>query len=352
MTGAMDEKERLELITKDLTEVVTEEELLQLLAEKSSPRGYIGFEPSGRMHVGQVINALKVVEMTRAGVEMTILMADWHAMINDKMGGDLESIRACGDYMRHCFLGLGVDEDRTKFIYASEMVDRPEYWEKVLKIAKASSLSRIRRSMTIMGREEEDAEMDFSKLIYPPMQVADIFQLGVDIAYGGLDQRHAHMLARDAAEKLGWKKPIALHSWLVPSLSGGGRMDSAQNKMSKSDPGSSIVVEDSPEDIADKISRAFCPAGEVEDNPVLAIAERLILPARRRFELRREKKYGGDIVFEDYSQLRDAYLAQKIHPKDLKENVAKELSDLLSPVREHFCKNPEPLDKMRKLLGI
>lgn len=347
----MVEVERATLITKDLTEMITEEELARLLEEKSHPRAYIGFEPSGQMHIGQLINVLKVADITRAGVDFIIFLADWHAKINDKFGGDLEKIRLCGEYMRHCFLGMGVDPDRTEFMYASDIVQRAEYWETVIHISKASSLSRIKRAMTIMGRDEGDAELDFSKLIYPPMQVADIFQLDVDIAYGGMDQRHAHMLARDAAEKLGWKKPIALHSWLLPSLTGSGRMDTAQMKMSKSDPKTSIVVDDSPEAIGEKLNLAYCPAEETEDNPVLAITERLIFPANGKFSLSRPEKFGGDIEFNSYGELRAAYAAREIHPKDLKDNIARELSELLTPLRRHFEKHPEPLDRMRGLIA-
>lgn len=346
------EDERIGLIRKDVTEIVTDEELAQLLREKKHPKAYIGFEPSGLMHIGQVINALKVKEMNRGGIDFTILLADWHAKINDKFGGDIESIRECGDYLKHCFIALGVDPEKTKFIYASEIVDRARYWETMLQISKASSLSRIRRAMTILGRDEEEAELDFSKLVYPPMQVADIFELSVDIAYGGIDQRHAHMLARDAAEKLGWNKPVAMHSWLIPSLSGSGRMGAAEKKMSKSDPKSGIAVHDDPDRIAEKISSAFCPSNETEDNPVLTIAERLILPSRGRFSLLRAKNYGGDLHFTAYGELRDAYSAGKIHPKDLKNNIARELAEMLAPVREHFDKNPKPLARIMELLSI
>ncbi|MDH4123903.1 MAG: tyrosine--tRNA ligase [Thermoplasmata archaeon] len=347
----MQDEERLRLIKKDVTEIITDGELEKLIFEKKNPKGYIGFEPSGLMHVGQAINALKIVEMTRAGMDFTIFMADWHAKINDKLDGDIDKIRICGEYMKHCFLGFEVDPDKTKFVYASDIVDKAKYWETFVHISKASSLSRIKRAMTIMGRDEDDAEMDFSKLVYPPMQVADIFELEVDIAYGGLDQRHAHMLARDVAEKLGWKKPIAMHSWLLPSLTGSGRMDATQNKMSKSDPKTSIIVNDSPESISEKISKAFCPPNDVEDNPVLAIAERLIFPANGRFSLLRSEKFGGDLDFSEFESLRDAYSSGKIHPKDLKENMARELADMLAPVRKHFEKNPKPLEGIMRLLA-
>ncbi len=109
------------------------------------------------------------------------------------------------------------------------------------------------------------------------MQVTDIFYMDLDIAMGGMDQRHAHMLARDIAEKMGRKKPISLHGPLLSSLTGSGRMDQFK-KMSKSDPESAIFLSDSEEAIRRKISRAYCPQGTVQGNPVTDIARYIILP--------------------------------------------------------------------------
>src|SRR5437016_1321312 len=95
----------------------------------------------------------------------------------------------------------------------------------VIRVSKASTVARIRRALTIMGRKEEEADLDASMLIYPAMQVADIHWMDLDLALGGMDQRHAHMLYRDVAPKLGWKQVVALHTPLLPALDGGGRMD-------------------------------------------------------------------------------------------------------------------------------
>ena len=59
----------------------------------------------------------------------------------------------------------------------------------------------MQRSITILGRKEGE-QHDFAKLIYPAMQAADIFALGVHIAQAGMDQRKAHVVARDVATKM------------------------------------------------------------------------------------------------------------------------------------------------------
>ncbi len=347
----MDAEERLLLVLRNTEEVVTEDELARMLEEKENPTAYIGFEPSGFVHIAQgMICARKIRDLQDAGFTVKIFLADWHAFINDKLDGDIDNIRLCGEYMKDAFLALGVNPEKTKFVWASEIIT-PDYWEKVLRVAKVSSLARIRRALTIMGRKEGEAETDVSKLIYPPMQAADIFQLEVDVAYGGMDQRKAHMLARDAAEKLGWKKPIALHTPLLLGLRGGGRMDPVEAKMSKSDPDSSILIHDSPEDIRRKIKKAYCPEGVVEENPIMDIAKHIVFPQKGSLLIERPEKWGGNLEVRSYEELEKVFAAKELHPMDLKSGVASALIELLEPVRKYFEKHPENLKRLKEIMG-
>lgn len=343
----MDIDRRMELATRGALEVVTKEELRTLFETNDSPRAYIGYEPSGFVHVGQVITATKISELQEAGVKIVVFLADWHAMINDKFSGDIDSIRLCGEYMRECFLAMGV-KDSAEFVWANDLVGRPEYWEKFIRICKASTLMRVKRAMTIMGRTEDEAELDASKVMYPPMQAADIFELQVDIALAGMDQRRAHMLARDAAEKLGWTKPVALHTPLLMSLVGGGRMDPVEAKMSKSDPNSAIFIHDTPQEISKKMKNAFCPP-EVENNPVLDVMRLITFPKLGSVSIDRPAKYGGPLSFGSYEELAEAYGKKQLHPQDLKRGAADSLVKVLEPVRDHFGKNPGNLERLRSL---
>ncbi|MEM0448982.1 MAG: tyrosine--tRNA ligase [Methanomassiliicoccales archaeon] len=338
----MDIEARYELVIRNSEEIVTPDELRSLLSSNNHPRAYIGFEPSGLVHAGWMVCASKIVDLIEAGFDMTIFFADWHAYINDKLGGNIEKIRLCANYMQDCFEALGVPRDRVKFQFASVIMNDISYWEKLINIGKVSSLMRVKRAMTIMGRTEDEAEVDSSKLLYPLMQAADIFAMDLDLAYAGMDQRRAHMLARDAADKLKWKKPIALHTPLLPGLKGANRMDPAAGKMSKSDPDSGILIHDSPEEIRRKISKAFCPQ-EIEGNPILDMAKMVIFPRKGSLSIERPVKFGGKLEFSSYRELEDTYREGKLHPMDLKNGVAEALIDALAPVRRYFQNNPSNL---------
>ena len=323
-------------------EVVTLEELSGLFARKEHPRAYIGFEPSGRLHIGNVITANMLSRLQRAGCHITVFLADWHALINDKFAGDLERIRACGAAQREAFLALGLDPGNTQFRWASEFTGDARYWERVVRAAKASSLSRVKRALTIMGRKEDEAEVDASKILYPSMQVADIFHMELDIAAGGMDQRKAHMLARDVCDKTGWTKPVAVHTPLLGSLKGGERMDPVEAKMSKSDPSAAVTLNDGPVEIDRKLQKAFCPKA-VEGNPVLEIYRYLLFEplAGGPLTVHREGKFGGDVSFETYKDLETDYLAGKVHAGDLKVEAARRIAELSAPVRRRFDEHPE-----------
>ncbi len=343
-------EDRLQTVLRGSEEVVTREELRTVLARTGTPRAYVGLEPSGLMHIGTAfVIGSKVGDLIRAGFHATIFLADWHAYINDKLGGNLDSLRACAEYFKDGFRAVGVP-DSVEYQYANEFVRHPEYWQTVIQASKASTVARIRRALTIMGRTEGEADRDASKLIYPAMQVADIHWMDLDLALGGMDQRHAHMLYRDLSPKLGWKQVVALHTPLLPGLQGGGRMDPIAGKMSKSNPDASLLLNDPPEEIERKIGKAFCPAKETIGNPVLEAARLVLFPRRGRLMIPRDAKFGGDVLYESFGDLTRAYGSGELHPKDLKAGIAAGLNEELAPVRKYFDAHPENLDAVVRIL--
>ena len=124
---------------------------------------------------------------------------------------------------------------------------------------------------------------------------------------------------------------------LIPGLQG--------KKMSASDPNSKIDLLDDSKTVAKKMNKAFCPEGESEDNGVLAFLKHVIMvlksDAGEDFVIERPEKFGGNVSFGSYEEVEKAYLAKEVHPADLKNALAREISKLLSV----FDKNREKLEK-------
>ncbi len=350
----MDVEGKVELAKRTPTiEVVTEGELKGLFESKKHPKHYIGFEISGYVHIGTgLMTAIKVKDLMEAGVKPCIFLADYHTWINGKLGGDLELIRKiAAGYFKHAFMALGLPEDKVDYVLASKIYD-DEYWKMVLDIMRNTTTNRMLRCVTIMGRKESDT-LSSAAMLYPAMQAADIFKLGVDIAHAGMDQRKVHMLAREVAGKVGHEKPVALHTGLLPGLQSKCRMNPTEDevieeKMSKSVPDSAIFIHESEEEIKRKIGKAQCASGVVEGNPIVQYAEMLVL-RDRGLKIERPAKFGGDLEVADVAALRREFADGKLHPMDLKNAVAGELCSMLRPAREYFEKHSEYLKEMEKI---
>jgi tyrosyl-tRNA synthetase len=163
-----------------------------------------------------------------------------------------------------------------------------------------------------------------------------------------MDQRHAHMLARDVSKKIGRKSPVALHTPLLTGLQAGGRMDPIEAKMSKSKPESMISIHDAPDVVNKKMSKAFCPEKQIEGNPVLEICRYVVFPELKgkMFLIERQEKFGGNLEFACYKELEDAFVAG-LHPLDVKNATAQYINMILEPVRSYFEKHPENYRKIK-----
>lgn len=358
----MDLETRLNLVTRGAEEIITREELRSILETKSRPRAYWGFEASGMMHIGMgLLCGKKIMEMVEAGFDYTIFLADWHSWINNKLGGVMENIHLCGEYFKQCFTAIGIPAEKVTYGWTSDLASKREYWERVVRIAKSVNVSRIWRALPVLGRGIDSKDIEAAATFYPCMQAADIFELQLDVACAGMDQRKAHVLARDVADKLGWHKPTSLHTPILMGLTSGGRMNSTQydenpelssqiaSKMSKSIPESSIIIHDEPELIRSKIRNAYCPPKDPKANPILEITQQILLPWVGSIEIDRPAKYGGPISFTNFDELEAEYRQGKIHPLDLKNTVSEQLIRILEPVREEFQKRPELLHKMEQI---
>jgi tyrosyl-tRNA synthetase len=346
----LDLETRLSHIRRVGEEIITERELRTLLETNGHPTAYDGFEPSGLAHLPfGVLRPILLQDMMNAGVRMKLWIADWFAWVNNKMGGDLAKIQEVGKYFVEVWRAAGVDMSKVEIKWTSEAARDPDYWKRVVTVAQASTLARTQRALTIMGRTTKDL-IQTAQLFYPMMQVADIFWLDVDICQLGLDQRRANILAREVAEKMHWKKPVAVHHHMLIGLQGrkeaeGYDEDSAvdmeiASKMSKSRPETSIFVHDGREAIAEKLNSAYCPPGVVEGNALMEYSRYIIFRRQKSLVIERPAKYGGNAEFFDYQELEGAFRERKLHPADLKHGVADALDRIISPVREHFERDP------------
>jgi tyrosyl-tRNA synthetase len=282
----------------------------------------------------------KLADFVNAGLDVTVLVADLHAHLDDEKS-PFELLDARSAYYRTAIEGMidaaGADPDAVSFVRGTEFELDEEYTLELYRMAAETTIARSRRAASEVVRESESPNL--GGLLYPLMQNLDVRALEADIAYGGVDQRGIYMLGREILPAHGWKSPVCLFAPLLAGLSGG--------KMSASDAASKVNLTDDRDVVVEKIQGAYCPAGEIEDNGVLDYLEHLVFPVLadrgEDFQVERPDEYGGDLVYGSYADLEADFVSGELHPADLKPAAGRAISAVIAPVRERLEAEPDLL---------
>jgi tyrosyl-tRNA synthetase len=312
----MEMKERLEFVKRNADEIIGENDLKRIL-EKKKPVVYCGYEPSGDIHLGHLVTVMKLRDLEQAGFKVKILLADWHAWLNKK--GDWKFIGEQVKKWENSFKKIGLKNP--EIIVGTSFQRKESYIDDVFTLASTSTLNRGLRAMQGVARDIEHAKV--TQIIYPFMQVADMKALGVDVVVAGMEQRKIHMISVESLNSINYPVPVFIHTPLISSLSGKG-------KMSSSDKSSLISIRDSSSEIKKKISKTYCVSGEM--NPVLEIAKILIFPFFENVDVKRDEKFGGDICYDSYKNLEKDFMSKKLHPADLKKVIGEKLAEMFEKI--------------------
>ncbi len=338
----MDSEDKINIIFRNVQEIITKKEIKDLIKNEKKPVMYWGTAPTGRVHVGYYIPMIKISDFVRAGFKVKILIADLHAHLDDlKTPWALLKYRS--KYYELCvramLKSIGVNLKHVEFVCGSSFQLESNYSRDLLRLSAIITLNRSRRAASEVVRFKDDPKL--GGFIYPLMQVLDVPYLKADVAFGGIDQRGIYMLAREVLPEIGYKKPICVFNPMLPGLTG--------EKMSASVKKSKIDLLDSEKDVEIKVNSAYCPQGIVEKNGILAFVKHVIFPIKKdknlTFLIERPEKFGGNICYKEYSELERDYKNQLIHPLDLKRAVIREINALLKIVRNEFIGKKELVEK-------
>lgn len=342
--GITDPNEAYELITKNLQEVLNPQIIKNVLeVEKRPLKVYWGTAPTGRPHCGYFVPMTKLAHFLKAGCEVTVLLADLHAFL-DNMKAPLEVVNYRAKYyefvVKSILKSINVPIEKLKFVVGSSYQLEAKYTMDLFRLSNIVSQNDAKRAGADVVKQVSNPLL--SGLIYPLMQALDEEYLAVDVQFGGVDQRKIFVLAEENLQALGYKKRAHLMNPMVPGLTQGG-------KMSASDPNSKIDVLEEPKQVKKKINSAYCAPGVVDDNGLLSFIEYVVAPIQElkygpdyfNFPIERPEKFGGPITYTSFSQLKEDFKEQKLAPPDLKTGVSDVINKLLAPIREEFAKNPD-----------
>ncbi|KAL6946909.1 Tyrosine--tRNA ligase cytoplasmic [Hanseniaspora vineae] len=338
-------EEAYELITRNLQEVLNGQIIKEVLEKNERPlKLYWGTAPTGRPHCGYFVPMTKIAHFLKAGVEVTVLLADLHAFL-DNMKASLEVVQYRAKFyeciIKALLTSINVPIEKLRFVVGSSYQLSPEYTLDIFKLSNICSQNDAKRAGADVVKQVANPLL--SGLIYPLMQALDEQHLDVDCQFGGVDQRKIFVLAEENLPSLGYKKRAHLMNPMVPGLGQGG-------KMSASDPNSKIDILEEPKQVKKKINSAYCAPGVVEDNGLLAFLEYVVKPIQElkknssdcfEFFINRPDKFGGPITYTSLEKLREDYKNEVLSPPDLKTGVTDAINELLAPIIEEYKKNPE-----------
>ncbi|KAH9385408.1 tyrosyl-tRNA synthetase [Nematocida major] len=333
---ALEQKHRL--ITRGLEEILGKEKLLQVLKERDL-RVYWGTAPTGKPHIGYFIPIAKIADFLRAGCEVTVLIADLHAAL-DNLKAPLELIEKRSAYyevvIKAMLVSAGAPIEKIRFVRGTDYQYTREYVLDMHRLSTMVSVNDARRAGAEVVKQTDNPIL--SGLVYPGMQALDEEHLKVDAQFGGIDQRKIFIYAEEIMPKLGYEKRVHLMNGMVPSLSEG--------KMSSSDAQSKIGLEDSNAQIRKKVLASFCEERNVDRNPVLAFIERFVFNTFHS----EENTCAFPVSIQKLSEVRTYnhieplsadFKEGVVHPLDLKMALVQHLVELVAPVREQILRHKD-----------
>jgi tyrosyl-tRNA synthetase len=334
----MNPKERFDLITRNLQEVIGEDELKRKLKSKKEFSVYWGTTPTGGISIAYFFPMLKVADLLRAGCRVKILLADLHAALDSTPWKDLEKRY---EYYKEAIITIlktiGVPISKLEFVKGKDMQLNEKYQFDLLKLSTISSVRDSTRAASDVVKMGDKPKL--SGLLYPLMQALDEEYLKVDAQLGGNDQRKIMVYSREILPKIGYERRIELLTPIIRGLVG--------EKMSSSVDSSKIDLMDDEKIVSKKMNKADCIAGD-SNNGVMALLEYFIFRIKEdkgeKFIIKRDKKYGGDLEYKSYKDIEKDFKEKKLHPLDLKNGTAEEINKIL----ENF-RNNSKLKKLHKI---
>ncbi|GLK68474.1 tryptophan--tRNA ligase [Hansschlegelia plantiphila] len=231
-----------------------------------SQRVFSGVQPTGNLHLGNYLGAIKRFVELQDRFECIYCVVDLHAITVWQDPVELKkSIRE----VAAAFLAAGVDGDRHIVFNQSQVSVHAELAWVLNCVARLGWLNRMTQFKEKAGKDRENASVGL--YVYPDLMAADILAYRATHVPVGEDQKQHLELARDIAQKFNndFSQSIATNGFEEkffplpePLIAGPATrvmsLRDGSKKMSKSEPSdaSRINLTDDADQIANKIRRA------------------------------------------------------------------------------------------------
>ncbi|MDP2920206.1 MAG: tyrosine--tRNA ligase [Dehalococcoidia bacterium] len=312
------DKELRYLLKRGVSEIIVEQELVQLLKSGKKLRLKEGFDPSTPdIHLGHMVGLRKLRQFQEIGHQVVLIVGDWTAQIGDPSGASItrpmlsaEQVKENADtYMRQFF--KVVDRAKTEVRWQSEWFGKFSLAD-VIRLTSKFTVAQMLAREDFNNRFHANKPIAVTELLYPMLQGYDSVMIQADVEFGGQDQKFNFLVGRELQAMIGQKPQQCFMTGLLVGLDG-------VQKMSKS-LGNYIGVDEPPHEIYGK---------------VMSLSDSTLI---RYFDLL------TDVPDEELAELNRELAGGKTNPMELKKRLARDLvtqlhgADAAAQANYHFTR--------------
>lgn len=294
---------------------------------KTTPRVFSGIQPTGAIHIGNYVGAIRNWVRMQEQYESYFCIVDFHAITIPYEPKELiqRVYEAALD-----ILAAGLDPEKCVF-YAQSYV--PEHTELTWIFNSITSMGALERMTQFKEKSERLEYVNSGLFTYPVLQAADILLYKASLVPVGEDQLQHLELTREIARRFNhlYGETFPEPKAELPKAARVMALNEPTRKMSKSIPGSFISLSESDAEIRKKISRAVTDAGPVEGEMSPGVKNLFTLL----------EAFGTP---EQVQYFQEQYEAKSLRYGELKPAVADAVVAELAPIRarrEELAADPE-----------
>jgi len=223
-----------------------------------TPRVFSGIQPSGDLHLGNYLGAIKrFVDMQGDAFETVYCMVDLHAIT---VWQDPKALQHNTRELCAGFIAAGIDPEKSILINQSQVPEHAQLGWVFNCVARMGWMQRMTQFKDKAGKNAQNASLGLFG--YPALMTADILVYHATHVPVGEDQKQHLELTRDIAAKFNHDYDVDFFPMTEPVIEGAATrvmsLRDGSKKMSKSDPSdaSRLNMTDDADAIAQKIRKA------------------------------------------------------------------------------------------------
>ncbi|MFA6081857.1 MAG: tyrosine--tRNA ligase [Patescibacteria group bacterium] len=232
------QKQIEELVTRNVTQIITKDELIKATASGKKLKVYLGVDPSSPdIHLGHAVVLWKLRQFQDLGHHIILLIGDFTAQIGDPTGKSKERpvltheqvLKNATDYKKQASKIINFSgKNPASLVFNSKWLSKLTFSD-IIKLAGNFTVQQMLERDMFQERLKNNQPIGLHEFLYPLMVGYDCIQLEADVEVGGNDQLFNITAGRTLRQKVSGKSKVVLTCDLLTGSDGSKMSKSAGN---------------------------------------------------------------------------------------------------------------------------